>query len=325
MSDDQDILLKVIKKYVLEIISCYTKTTKIECDTLLHYLKILCDSKQDNFLREYESSINNYFLQNIKNYLIRVNFVLCDDIAEKILELYKNRDNGSGYRFSPDVIVRFLHNDFFFDDFFKSGNVLTFNQIYRINTNTDEKLILKLFDLRDESFDMSQGDVESYIGSKFTLSRYYVYASCRVMERLLMLPHILPTKRMLYNAMTYGNLKMVKFLGTLDLKPDSECLRLIVESYETQKNSHDITDINLKYTYVIDSGIRPSSETFRAFVDDYCKDKKLKESKLYTCSRLEKMVIEKGYVPTRDDLVYALNKQMHITKLKKYKNINDIY
>jgi len=227
-----DCTIDMITANVLQIIKKKEKSVEL-CLDLLKYLKILCEAKQSNndyiakFIRG-NREICEYFRKhdrpNIRYYNGEPDFRQNNEIAKRILELYNNEEYG--YRFGSFIIVHYFENEYFFEHFFATGNLITNNILRLLNTTTHIKVISKICDLHDCSFMIDQSHADQYIGES-THRNHSAYASPEIMERLLQLKGIVLTEQMMYDASKYATADMLKVLVSFGGCMNVEHLKLM--------------------------------------------------------------------------------------------------
>jgi hypothetical protein len=316
-----DCTIDAITANVLQIIKKKEKSVE-SCLDLLKYLKILCEAKS-KFIRG-NRDICEYFRKHnrssIRYYNGEPDFRQNNDIAKHILELYNNEH---GYLFGLFTIVHYFENDYFFEQFFATNNLITNNILRLLNTTTHIKVISKICDLHDCTFMIDQSHANQYIGES-THGNYSAYASPEIMERLLRLKGFVLTDQMMYDASKYATCGMLKVLVSFGGRMNVEHLELVIDSY---KKSNDRTEIcDKKIEYIINGGVMPNSHIFEQFIGTFELFKKKRKSCFYQYDRLEQLILKKGYVPTYEDVIYALTKRIYIKNLKNYNpDLKDAY
>jgi len=101
-------------------------------------------------------------------------------------------------------------------------------------------------------------------------------------------------------------------------------LKLAVNSYNVYNSNTKICDEKIEH--IIDSGVVPNSHIFEQFINTFELFKKKRKSCFYQYDKLERLILKKGYVPTYEDVIYALTKRIYIKNLKQYNpELKDAY
>jgi hypothetical protein len=327
-----------LKYNILNIISNVKKRNNVDCVKMLDYLIDMIKNVQGvlkkhtySFLRKNETDIHRYLVES-ESEPNNPDFRLDKNIIEKLL-IFNNECIKSGWPLTSWVVFYFLCNEYFFRGYLDTGNVITIKHIKKISNQTDDSIVSRFVELRSNQIVVSQDDVEAYISGEYSWSwTHKKYPSKKITIFLLTLPHIRPTQKMLENAILYGNYETIDLISSTGVELNQTHLHLItkmyVDMYENDPDIHQIIHIGEKYDCIVKS-VEITSKIFKIFVDSFYQQKHkrfAKKGEYYRFRDLELMVLDKGYIPDRNDIMYALTKKIYIKNPEKYNlEFKDIY